>query len=433
MLKLILHNLWARRRRNGWLLAELILVTVVSWAIFDPVIVNLHDRRLPLGYDADRMILVSLSALEEGTPGYEPRNADSASLVSAYLSLIDRVRQYPGVQSATAVLGYSYPGGTGIQQSSLPLKGDTVTGNVDFIYYLPRQQYFETYGFTPAPGRSLRELSDFPATERDIVVTQDLLQRVNGDGDPRRHSLYSLSNERDTLLHPLIGAVGPIRLRLDWRPIPLFFRAATGKDVLRYLPQYTHIALRLSEGSDVRRFLHDFVPWTQRNLRAGNLYAHRVQPYMDLLTDQAYASSTALFRRSLGVALFFLVNLCLGVAGTFWVQTRMRKEEVGVYLSFGATPRRICTMLLAEGAVLVTVAVAVGCFIYWNYAVAEGLPAGLQAVRSVQHYWTDRFAAHFALVSLAVYACLLAVTLFGVWMPARSIARIPPTEALRDE
>ena len=55
MLKLILHTLWARRRRNGWLLAELILVSVISWAIFDPVIVSLHDRNLPLGYDAESL------------------------------------------------------------------------------------------------------------------------------------------------------------------------------------------------------------------------------------------------------------------------------------------------------------------------------------------------------------------------------------------
>ena len=30
MLKLILKNLWARRVRNAWLLAELILVTVLT-------------------------------------------------------------------------------------------------------------------------------------------------------------------------------------------------------------------------------------------------------------------------------------------------------------------------------------------------------------------------------------------------------------------
>ena len=44
MFRLILKTLWARRKRNGWLLAELILVALLSWAIFDPVIVVTHDR-----------------------------------------------------------------------------------------------------------------------------------------------------------------------------------------------------------------------------------------------------------------------------------------------------------------------------------------------------------------------------------------------------
>lgn len=57
MFTLILKTLWARRRRNGWLLAELILVAVLSWIIFDPVIVVTYDRHLPLGYDADRLCM----------------------------------------------------------------------------------------------------------------------------------------------------------------------------------------------------------------------------------------------------------------------------------------------------------------------------------------------------------------------------------------
>lgn len=433
MLKLILQTLWARRRRNGWLLAELVLVTVVSWAIFDPVIVAVHDRHLPLGFDAHRLVVVSLQALEEGTLGYDAQLADSASLVSAYLSMIESVRQYDGVQSATALLGYCYPGASGSQQANLPLKGDTLSRLIDYVYYLSGQQYFETYGYIPAPGLTLSELSEFPATERDIVVTQDLLRQVNGDDDPRHHRLCSLSNEYDTIYHPLVGAVAPCRLRLDWRPIPLFFWRATGREVLQYMPRYTRIVLRLDDGVNLQYFIHNFLPWMQQHLRAGNLYANRVEPYVNILTDQAYATSTALFRRNLGVALFFLVNLCLGVAGSFWVQTRMRREEVGIRLSFGGTPRRIRTMFLLEGIILVTVAVLVGCFFYWLYALMEGLPTGAQAGRCVLQYWTDSFALHFMLVSLAVYACLLVVTLIGVWMPARHISCIPPTEALRDE
>ena len=58
MWKLILKNLWSRRRRNGWLLAELILVAILSWYIFDPVMVVTYERHLPLGYDADRLCMV---------------------------------------------------------------------------------------------------------------------------------------------------------------------------------------------------------------------------------------------------------------------------------------------------------------------------------------------------------------------------------------
>ena len=51
MLKLILKNLWARRVRNAWLLAELILVTVLTWYITDPLFVLSYNQTLPLGYD----------------------------------------------------------------------------------------------------------------------------------------------------------------------------------------------------------------------------------------------------------------------------------------------------------------------------------------------------------------------------------------------
>lgn len=61
-------NLWSRRRRNGWLLAELILVAILSWAIFDPVMVVTYERHLPLGYDADRLCMVSVAMLPPELP-----------------------------------------------------------------------------------------------------------------------------------------------------------------------------------------------------------------------------------------------------------------------------------------------------------------------------------------------------------------------------
>lgn len=36
-----------------WLFLELIIITVVAWAVFEPAIVNLYYRSLSLGYDND--------------------------------------------------------------------------------------------------------------------------------------------------------------------------------------------------------------------------------------------------------------------------------------------------------------------------------------------------------------------------------------------
>ena len=60
MLKLILKNLWARRVRNAWLLAELILVTVLTWYITDPLFVLSYNQTLPLGYEPDGLLLLLL-------------------------------------------------------------------------------------------------------------------------------------------------------------------------------------------------------------------------------------------------------------------------------------------------------------------------------------------------------------------------------------
>ena len=44
MFNLIFKNIWARRKRNGWLFIELVAVAIVSWVIFDPVVVGLYVR-----------------------------------------------------------------------------------------------------------------------------------------------------------------------------------------------------------------------------------------------------------------------------------------------------------------------------------------------------------------------------------------------------
>lgn len=431
MWKLILKNLWSRRRRNGWLLAELILVAILSWYIFDPVMVVTYERHLPLGYDADRLCMVSVGMLPQEAPGYEPQAADSASLMQTYLNLVDRARQHPDVEQATPVLSFVYPGAMGTGTSSFIAEGDSVAHTALFIEFLPHTHFFETYGFQSGKGSmSAAQLSDLDNGDY-YIMTEDLLEGMFRTHIYRNQRCWKV-NGTDTCYTAVKGTVKSCKYLSDKRPVPIVFMPLQNPDILSSLDNM-RIVVRLKEGVRMERFLHDFRPWMLRQLRIGNLYARELQSYDEINAAREFSDSTVLYRRSLSIALFFLVNLCLGVIGTFWMQTRTRREEVGVMLSYGATPHRIRLLLLGEGTALTILATFIGCFIYLQYAFSEGLNTGSSLMEAVTPSWVDNFGLHFFLVSLMVYVILLLVVWIGIYIPARRISSISPTEALRDE
>ena len=431
MWKLILKNLWSRRRRNGWLLAELILVAILSWYIFDPVMVVTYERHLPLGYDADRLCMVSVGMLPQEAPGYEPQAADSASLMQTYLNLVDRARQHPDVEQATPVLSFVYPGAMGNGTSSFIAEGDSVAHTALFIEFLPHTHFFETYGFQSGKGSmSAAQLSDLDNGDY-YIMTEDLLEGMFRTHIYRNQRCWKV-NGTDTCYTVVKGTVKSCKYLSDKRPVPIVFMPLQNPDIRSSLDNM-RIVVRLKEGVRMERFLHDFRPWMLRQLRIGNLYARELQSYDEINAAREFSDSTVLYRRSLSIALFFLVNLCLGVIGTFWMQTRTRREEVGVMLSYGATPHRIRLLLLGEGTALTTLATFIGCFIYLQYAFSEGLNTGSSLMEAVTPSWVDNFGLHFFFVSLMVYVILLLVVWIGIYIPARRISSISPTEALRDE
>lgn len=431
MWKLILKNLWSRRRRNGWLLAELILVAILSWYIFDPVMVVTYERHLPLGYDADRLCMVSVGMLPQEAPGYEPQAADSASLMQTYLNLVDRARQYPDVEQATPVLSFVYPGAMGTGTSSFIAEGDSVAHTALFIEFLSHTHFFETYGFQSGKGSmSAAQLSDLDYGDY-YIMTEDLLEGMFRTHIYRNQRCWKV-NGTDTCYTAVKGTVKSCKYLSDKRPVPIVFMPLQNPDIRSSLDNM-RIVVRLKEGVRMERFLHDFRPWMLRQLRIGNLYARELQSYDEINAAREFSDSTVLYRRSLSIALFFLVNLCLGVIGIFWMQTRTRREEVGVMLSYGATPHRIRLLLLGEGTALTTLATFIGCFIYLQYAFSEGLNTGSSLMEAVTPSWVDNFGLHFFFVSLMVYVILLLVVWIGIYIPARRISSISPTEALRDE
>lgn len=428
MWKLIIKNLWSRRRRNGWLLAELVLVSVVTWVILDPVIVMWHDRTLPVGYDAERLCLVEVTRLDERAPGYDAQASDSL----AFSRLVDKVRALPEVEHAAPIFSFAYMESPGNSMRSF--ERDTAHSvNCGRVFLTPGQHYFETYGFRPVPGSpSAEELSARAWGKRDVVLTRSLADALFPEGGALGKWLNKPSDptkEEDGFR--IVGIVEDVRAYTTRRTA---YYAFMSDGQTEPADGSGFILVRLKQGVSPARFLHDFRPWMVRELRSGNYFGRTATDYRQLIRDYEYGSGfTNRIRLNTALAAFFLVNLCLGVTGTFWLQTRKRREEAGVMRSFGATPGYIVRMLLGEGAVLCTVAFLVGCFGYLQYALEEGLSNGGNWNETLTAHWVSHFDTHFAGVSLIVYLLLLAAVCIGISLPARTISRVNPVDALRDE
>lgn len=77
--------------------------------------------------------------------------------------------------------------------------------------------------------------------------------------------------------------------------------------------------------------MQHFRPWAEKELRVGNLYMRSVKSYHEVIADNDEENTVNYtYRVNLLMGGFFLISLCLGVSGTFWMQTRNRREEVGI-------------------------------------------------------------------------------------------------------
>ena len=97
-----------------------------------------------------------------------------------------------------------------------------------------------------------------------------------------------------------------------------------------------------------------------------------------------------------------------------------RTKEIGVRLAMGATPHRILTSILGQGAVLTAAGLALG--LLGAVALSSFLKSFLYGVTATDPLTFATIPVVLALVSLA--AC---------YVPARRASQLEPTRALREE
>ena len=429
---------WRGVGGEAFLFLELVIITVVAWAVFEPAVVNLYYRSLPLGYDnsqllyAEATVVNNIEVDEDGTPH------DSYEITEKRRQQM--LRQLSDVEGVASVYlygdDYGSVGFTFHAYSVCNYEGDTTyVANVNFV---PDSHFFETYGLRPLPGSpSAEQLSRIQKMDRQVVLTRSGAIVLFGTTDVVGRKFTIIYEEPTEVT--VAGVVEDFR-----KSVSNTMRSLV---ITVYELNYTdcHYIIRLKDGLNARRFVEEHGQDVIRSGKTGFNRISRLTTFDEHLRQMELDDGrTQEVNRSLALAFFFLVNLMLAVIGTVWLHAKRRTEECGVRRAFGATRRRVLFDFLWRNALLATAAVVIGCIIYLNYA-----HSGIQVYNGEEQYetlytmtgmdlptdktWVDRFWPHFLVVSAIVYIIILCTVLIGTAIPAVKIIRTKITNALRDE
>ena len=446
----ILNNLWSQRTNNVWLFLELIVVCFVAWTQLDPIIVRLYYRSLPSGIDGERMVVANILSTkpyeladesmtqEEINNQYmkgEAQYVEEANVIKRQLLAIDGVEQ---ASIADPVMGiyartdlFSSPGGFS-NMLRYAWQNDTVLANN--ICYSQDEHFFETYGIQPIAGcKTSKELSDIG---RGWIVSQSLAEHFFGSVEAAiNKELKAASYVGIDWGQPIVAVVNDVHVsEKDYNTWAVYSNNGT----IRTGGSQDLIVLRLKPGANPRRFAEE-----QNNHAweyfSDNYAVASFTAYDDIGSARNQFAAPTLsydFNLQIATALFFLINLCLGVIGTFWMQTKRRTEESGIMRAFGATKRRVMLMFLAEGWVMATVSMFIACVLYLNYVkmgFGELCISTHQPGTQPDPTWVADKPLHFFIISAVVYIIILCTVLIGTAIPAVKIVRARITEALREE
>ncbi|MBQ6192234.1 MAG: ABC transporter permease [Bacteroidaceae bacterium] len=430
------------RVRSGsvWLFLELIVITVVAWVVIDPAVVNLYYMNQPVGYDSDRLVLTEIKRIynSDGTG-----SANAMEQMNEYLPrLVEKLKATDDIEN---VYGYENPySALSHRYGGLRLiccrEHDTI--GIYSVTFCEGQHFFETYGLRPLPGSpSTEELSELTSTLRQVVLSESAAKAIFGttEGVVGR-SIAEPGQGENTPPMTVAGVVEDVQHE----------RFGSSRSTL-YAPSrpsyYTkYLVLRLRKGVKPARYVEEHAGDVMALAKTPFIRISKIMPYEDsLLADDLQDGLPQETNMHLALALFFLINLSLAVIGTVWLQAKRRTEECGVRRAFGATKPRLLLSFLAEGALMATVAIVIGCIIYLNYA-HSGYYETQGGFETFNMYtsqlnmpplsdltWVDHFWPHFLIVSACVYIIILCTVLIGTTIPALKILGTKITDALREE
>lgn len=416
MIKHLLKQIWTQRAVNAWLWLELLVVAVCLAYVTDYLYVTAKIYYSPLGTDVEHVYRVDLAEVAPESKEYLATENDSTRTEHLF-DVLARLRAYPGVE-AVSVSDGSHPYN---QRSMSGSRGIDTTWVHAYIYRVS-PEFFRVFRITDKQGQISPLVS--AATQQNVwIASAESERQFAQSGVVAQGSGIKEWGEEEP--HRTVAAICEDVRFNDFNPVyPVYYECYSEAEIVNTRGVRTEFCVRVSPEADDAGFASRFRKDLKTQLRLGNIHLLEITSFGDI-RDNYYRSGGQIndVKTRLAALGFLLVNILLGVVGTFWIRTQQRRAEVGLRLALGSSHTGIRRLLMFEGLLLLGLAAIPALIISLNLGWADLLGSDLLPFTITRFIMVE--AITLILMGLMIVA--------GIYLPARQAMKIQPAEALREE
>jgi putative ABC transport system permease protein len=377
------------------------------------------------------LTLKSFWRAQEEPLGFEPRGIltmyyglataryDKPEKMAAFnAQLLDRVQSLPGVESAA--IGGNIPFDDNEWDSTFHLTGtppakpgQEPSAEINVVSL----NYFRVMGMPILRGRAFGA-EDIAGRPRSIIIDESLAKRFFPNVDPIGQHIDD--NQSETKNPPPLTIVGVVHRTRNEAP------GEENVEKLKFPQMYFCEPQIPQDSSTLLVKVSSGDPLALANVIKKEIQAiDPDQPVASISTMEKNIGGSLAARRLTMTLLGVFAGLALllasvGLYGVMALSVTQRTRELGIRMALGAARRDVFRLVLGQGAMLVSLGIALG--LIGAIAASSALRSLLYGVGAL-----DVSALAISIISLAL------VALLACWLPARRATLVDPIEALRTE
>ena len=410
-----IRNEW---RSNLWLALELLLVSVVMWYIIDLLYCRMATYLEPRGFDTEHCYLINMGVLTDKSPDYTPYS-DTHKQSDEVRELVERLRRRPEVEVVSLSLSaYPYNGSNG----SAEVDYDTLHAPRWTIRRIATPDFVRVFRYQGARGETSEQLAEI--LERGDFLASDNLYRKYGvpmTSLVGKKEFYLFGDTTQT--YRLGAALQNVRWD-DYSQASTSYSMVYNMNLLPddWIHADNELCIRVRADRD-QNFMENLKADSEKQFRIGNLYISDIKSFKDIRRSFQQGDTSQMRILVVGMG-FLLLNIFLGLLGTFWFRTQQRRGEIALHKAMGATDGAVFGRLISEGIFLLLIVTVPAVIIDIVLAHFE-----LNSWRNGTTLEWSRLAFCVA----ATFVLIAAMIGIGIGIPARRAMKVQPAEALHDE